>query len=58
MPKYKVTYSESQIREIYIEAESPDEAEQMVKVGYVEYDESRQLDATVMDVNSVELIKE
>ena len=55
--KFTVSYSESQIREIDIEAESAEEAERMVLEGDADYGESREIDATVMSVNSVEEIK-
>ena len=54
MPKYKVTYSESSIREIDIEAESPEEAKRMVNDGEANYDESHEVDCEVTGVCSVE----
>jgi hypothetical protein len=52
--KYQVGYSESQIRNITVEADSPEEAERMVMDGDVDYSESVEVDATVVSVNSVE----
>ena len=52
--KYKVAYSESSIREIDIEANSPEEAIDMVRDGDVDYNASCEVDATVTDVISAE----
>jgi hypothetical protein len=53
MPKYKVSYTESVIREIDIEAETAEEAERMVIACDADYDQSCEVDATVVSVNSV-----
>lgn len=58
MPKYKVTYSEHQIREIDIEADTPEEAERIVMDGDADYDTSHEVDADVADVCDVELVEE
>jgi hypothetical protein len=54
MTKYTVSYTESVIREIDIEAETAEEAENMVMDGSADYDQSCEVDATVVSVNSVE----
>jgi len=54
--KFKVSYTESTIRELEIEADSPEEAERKVIDGDADYDESCEVDATVVGVNSVEEI--
>jgi hypothetical protein len=55
--KFKVSYSENVQREIDIEAESAEEAEAMVMDGRADYDESCEVDATVVSVNGVEELK-
>ena len=55
--KYLVSYTEIQIRELRVEADSPEEAEAKVLDGDVDYDESSQVDATVSGVNSVEEVE-
>lgn len=51
--KFKVSYTENVLRELDIEAESAQEAEDMVMDGRADYDESCEVDATVVSVNSV-----
>ncbi|MDD2246363.1 MAG: hypothetical protein PHC39_04695 [Proteiniphilum sp.] len=52
--KFKVSYTESVIREIDIDAKDAKEAEDVVMDGRADYDQSCEVDATVVSVNSVD----
>jgi hypothetical protein len=54
MKRWNVCYSEHRIMEIIVEADSDEEAERMVMDGEVDYSESKEQDAEVTGVNSVE----
>jgi hypothetical protein len=54
--RYCVSYSERSIREIIVEANSEEEAERMVMDGDVDYDESSELDAEIININSSEYL--
>ena len=51
MIKYRVNYTEAVRREIDVEAETAEEAESMVMDGSVDYDESCEVDSTVVSVD-------
>ena len=52
MKKFLVSYSENVIRNIIVEAHDAEEAEAMVMDGDVDYDDSVEVDATVVSINS------
>ena len=54
MKKFLVSYSENVIRNIVVEAHDAETAEEMVMNGDVDYDESVEVDATVVSINSSE----
>lgn len=54
---YQVSYSEHQIRTIIVKADTAEEAERMVMDGDVDYSESTEVDATVVSINSSELVE-
>jgi hypothetical protein len=58
MPKYLVSYSENTIRNLVVDAGTQEEAEQKVIDGDADYDNSIEVDATIVGVNSSELIEE
>ena len=57
MPKYKVTYAEHVLREIEIDAESPEEAADIVRSGQADYTTAIEYDVELCDVTRVEEIK-
>ena len=54
MKKFLVSYSENVIRNIVVKAHDAEEAEEMVMDGDVDYDDSVEVDATVVSINSSE----
>jgi hypothetical protein len=50
MKRYKVTYSEHSIREIDVEANSAEEAEDLVRSGSVDCDDSHEIDVELCDI--------
>ena len=57
MPKYKVSYSEHRHMEIDIDADSPEEAEEMILNGDADFDQAYERDAEIASVNEVEEIE-
>ena len=57
MQKFKVTYTETIVREIDIEANTAEEAEQMVSSGRFDPDDAYETDAELAHVDSVEAIE-
>jgi hypothetical protein len=57
MPHFLVNYSEHGIREIVIEADSAEEAEEIVMDGDADYDAAEELDTEVVSVNEVREIE-
>lgn len=56
--KYLISYTEVQIRNIEVNADSAEEAENMVMDGDVDFDTSSETDATVTSINSSSEIRE
>ena len=54
MKKFLVNYSENHIYEIIIEAETKEEAEEIVNNGDADYRASREIDCTLVDINHTE----
>jgi hypothetical protein len=51
MTKYKVLFEEVTLNVVYVEADSPEEAEKKVECG--EFDDSRQVDSYDLEVREV-----
>ena len=52
--KYLVNYSENHIYEIIVEADSKEEAEEIVNNGDADFDTAREIDSTLVDINRAE----
>jgi len=52
--RYLVNYSENHIYEIVVEADSKEEAEELVNDGSVDFDTAREIDSTLVDINHSE----
>lgn len=57
MAKYKVTYAEHVLREIEIDAKSPEEAADVVRSGQADYNTAVECDVELCDVTRVEEIE-
>ena len=58
MKKFLVNYSENHIYEIVIEAETKEEAEEIVNNGDADFDKAREIDCTLVDINHTEEVAE
>jgi|FreactcultureFD7_1027221.scaffolds.fasta_scaffold37787_2 hypothetical protein len=58
MAKYIVNYSEYHILEIVVEAVGEDEARRIVSDGEADYDKEREIDCSLVNVNSVQEVTE
>ena len=57
MTKYKVTYAEHVLREIEIDAETPEAAADFVRFGKADYNDAVETDVELCDVTRVEVIE-
>ena len=58
MKKFLVNYSENHIYEIVIEAETKEEAEEIVNNGDADYSMAREIDSTLVDINHTEEVSQ
>ena len=58
MAKYIVNYSEYHILEIVVEAVGEDEARRIVSDGEADYDKEREIDCSLVNVNSGQEVTE
>lgn len=56
MKRWTVCYSEKRLMEIIVEADTQEEAENMVMDGDADYDSAVELDAHILDVNNSEFL--
>lgn len=56
MTRWTVCYTEKRIMEIIVEADTQEEAEDMVMDGGVDYDSAIELDACLVDINNSEFL--
>lgn len=56
MKRWTVCYSEKRLMEIIIEADTQEEAEDIVMDGGADYDSAVELDAEVLDINNSEFL--
>jgi hypothetical protein len=56
MKRWTVCYTEKRIMEIIVEADTQEEAEEIVSDGGADYDSAIELDAQVLDVNNSEFL--
>lgn len=56
MKRWTVCYSEKRIMEIIVEADTQEEAEDIVLSGGADYDSAIELDACLVDINNSEFL--
>ena len=56
MTRWTVCYTEKRIMEIIVEADTQEEAEDMVMDGGADYDSAIELDACLVDINNSEFL--
>jgi hypothetical protein len=56
MKRWTVCYTEKRIMEVIVEADSQEEAEDIVGDGGADYDSAVELDAHILDVNNSEFL--